>query len=130
MNMDNVQLNRLSEEIIGAAIEVHSILGPGLLEKTYQEALMAELKLRDIKCEKEVKIPIIYKGETLDSDYRADIIVDDKIILELKATEQDNPLFYKQLYTYLKLSNMRLGLLINFNRERLVKGLKRVVNEF
>jgi len=128
--MDNVQLNRLSEEIIGAAIEVHSILGPGLLEKTYQEALMAELKLRDIKCEKEVKIPIIYKGETLDSDYRADIIVDDKIILELKATEQDNPLFYKQLYTYLKLSNMRLGLLINFNRERLVKGLKRVVNEF
>ena len=91
---------------------------------------MAELKLRDIKCEKEVKIPIIYKGETLDSDYRADIIVDDKIILELKATEQDNPLFYKQLYTYLKLSNMRLGLLINFNRERLVKGLKRVVNEF
>lgn len=128
--MNNVQLNRLSEEIIGAAIEVHSILGPGLLEKTYQEALMAELKLRDIKCEKEVKIPIIYKGETLDSDYRADIIVDDKIILELKATEQDNPLFYKQLYTYLKLSNMRLGLLINFNRERLVKGLKRVVNEF
>lgn len=128
--MNNVQLNRLSEEIIGADIEVHSILGPGLLEKTYQEALMAELKLRDIKCEKEVKIPIIYKGETLDSDYRADIIVDDKIILELKATEQDNPLFYKQLYTYLKLSNMRLGLLINFNRERLVKGLKRVVNEF
>lgn len=130
MNMNNVQLNRLSEEIIGAAIEVHNYLGPGLLEKTYQEALMAELKLRDIRCEKEVKIPIIYKGETLDSDYRADIIVDDKIILELKATEQDNPLFYKQLYTYLKLSNIRLGLLINFNRERLVKGLKRVVNEF
>lgn len=126
--MDEDQINELSGEIIGAAIEVHKHLGPGLLEHTYQAAMMHELRLRRIMSVCEVDIPFIYKGVKLEVAYRADIIVQNEIILELKATEQDNPLFAKQLYTYLRLSDKRLGLLINFNRTRLIDGVKRVVN--
>lgn len=114
--------------IIGAAIEVHSILGPGLLEHAYQAALMEELRLRGLHAESEVVIPVVYKGDKLETAFRADIIVEDEIILELKATENDNPVYAKQLYTYLCLTDKRLGLLLNFNRERLVDGLERVVN--
>ena len=89
---------------------------------------MCELKLRGIKAESEVEVPFVYKGIKLDTAYRADIIVEDELILELKSTENDNPLFGKQLLTYLRIYNKRLGLLINFNRERLIDGLKRVVN--
>ena len=126
--MDENELNALSRIIIGSAIEVHRYLGPGLLEHTYMTALLYELKMNGLKVESEVKIPIIYKGVFLDSTYRADIIVEDKIIVELKATEKDTPLFARQLNTYLRLSDKRLGLLINFNKERLVDGLTRVVN--
>ena len=126
--MEESQLNELSKKIIGAAIEVHRCLGPGLLEHTYQAALLCELKLIGLRAVGEVEIPFIYKGIRLETAYRADIIVEDEIILELKSTENDNPLFAKQLNTYLRLYNKRLGLLINFNRERLVDGLKRVVN--
>ena len=126
--MNESQLNDLSKKIIGAAIEVHRFLGPGLLENTYKAALLYELKLSGINAKSEVEVPFIYKNVKLESAYRADIIVEDQIILELKATENDNPLYAKQLYTYLRLCNKRLGLLINFNRERLVEGLKRVVN--
>lgn len=107
---------------------MHRCLGPGLLEHTYQAALLCELKLIGLRAVGEVEIPFIYKGIRLETAYRADIIVEDEIILELKSTENDNPLFAKQLNTYLRLYNKRLGLLINFNRERLVDGLKRVVN--
>lgn len=126
--MDEHQINDLSKKIIGAAIEVHRNLGPGLLENTYQVALLHELKLNGINALMEVGVPFIYKGMKLPTAYRADIIVEDEIILELKATETDNPIYAKQLYTYLRLYNKRLGLIINFNRERLVDGLKRVVN--
>ncbi|MDE6448892.1 MAG: GxxExxY protein [Muribaculaceae bacterium] len=126
--MNENQINALSQEIIGAALEVHRNLGPGLLEHTYQMALMCELNLRGIKAQPEVEIPVTYKGVKLNTAYRADIIVENEIILELKSTENDNPLYGKQLLTYLKISNKRLGLLINFNRVRLVDGLKRVVN--
>ncbi len=126
--MDEHQINDLSKKIIGAAIEVHRNLGPGLLENTYQVALLHELKLNGINALMEVEVPFIYKGMKLPTAYRADIIVEDEIILELKATETDNPIYAKQLYTYLRLYNKRLGLIINFNRERLVDGLKRVVN--
>ncbi len=126
--MDEHQINDLSKKIIGAAIEVHRNLGPGLLENTYQVALLHELKLNGINALMEVEVPFIYKGMKLPTAYRADIIVEDEIILELKATETDNPIHAKQLYTYLRLYNKRLGLIINFNRERLVDGLKRVVN--
>ncbi len=89
---------------------------------------MQELSLRGINAESEVDIPIQYKGVILSKAYRADIIVDDKIIVELKATLDDNPLFRKQLLTYLRLSGGEVGLLINFNKERLVEGVKRIVN--
>ena len=128
--MDTDQLNKLSKEIIGAAIEVHRYFGPGLLENTYRDALIVELNLRNIEARKEVVIPCIYKGYKLDLGFRADVVVKDSIIVELKATENENPVFTKQLYTYLKLADKRLGLLINFNKDTLIKGITRVVNKF
>ena len=128
--MDTEQLNILSKRIIGAAIEVHRTLGPGLLEHTYQEALLTELRLRGIRAEKEVPLPCVYKGLKLDCGFRADILVEDSIILELKATETEIPLHLKQLTTYLRVADKRLGLLINFNREILCEGIKRAVNKF
>lgn len=128
MNRDD--LNKLSQDIIGAAIEVHRIMGPGLLEQSYHLALIYELKSRGHSVESEVVIPIVYKGNQLNTNYRADIIVDGEVIVELKATEQDNKLYCRQLYTYLKHSNKKLGLVINFNRMRLIEGLDRVVNNF
>ena len=123
------ELNKLSKDIIGAAIEVHRYFGPGLLENTYRDALVYELKLRDIKSKKEVEIPCSYKGHKLDVGYRADIIVEDSIIVELKATENDSPVYFKQLFTYLKITDKRLGLLINFNKSKLVDGVTRIVNK-
>lgn len=128
--MERIALNQLSEKIIGASIEVHKILGPGLLESTYKAALLEELKLNGIKAAKEIEIPCIYKGLKLDCSFRADIIVENQIILELKSVEQDNPVYWKQLYTYLRLTNKKLGLLINFNKARLIDGLTRIVNNF
>lgn len=121
-------INQLTQEIIGAAIEVHSLLGPGLLEKTYQTALLHELRLRGLKAEKEEPVKINYKGVIIETAFRMDIIVEDSVILELKATETDHPIYSRQLNTYLRLADKRVGLLINFNRERLVDGLKRIAN--
>lgn len=122
------EIDALSKRIIGAAIEVHRNLGPGLLESTYQQALMLELRLRGIQAKSEVEIPFLYKGISIDTAYRADIIVEDEIILELKATDKDNSLFFKQLFTYLKLADKRLGILINFNNQLLTDGIRRVAN--
>lgn len=122
------EIDALSKRIIGAAIEVHRNLGPGLLESTYQQALMLELRLRGIQAKSEVEIPFLYKGIRIDTAYRADIIVEDEIILELKATDKDNILFFKQLFTYLKLADKRLGILINFNNQLLTDGIRRVAN--
>lgn len=126
--MNENALNELTHEIIGAAIEVHSILGPGLLEHSYRVAMMYELRLRGFNVKTEVEIPFIYKGVSLNTAYRADLIVNDEIIIELKSTETDNPIFAKQLCTYLRIYNKKLGLVINFNRLRLVEGVTRVVN--
>ena len=126
--MNEIEINSLSNRIIGAAIEVHRILGPGLLESTYQAALVCELRLKGIRVKSEVEIPIVYKGIELEVAYRADLIVEDTIIVELKATERETPLYLKQLLTYLVIADKRLGLLINFNHERLADGVKRVVN--
>lgn len=126
--MQDKNLNSISEAIIGAAIEVHRNLGPGLLEHAYKLALWHELSLRGINAGMEVEVPLTYKGVNLGSAYRADLLVEDEIIVELKATENDNPLFARQLNTYLRLANKRLGLLINFNRALLTHGIKRIVN--
>lgn len=128
--MNRISLNKLSERIIGSAIEVHQSLGPELMESIYKDALMEEFRLNNINADKEIKIPCMYKGIKLDCSFRADIIVENEIILELKSAEQDNPLYWKQLYTYLKLTDKRLGLLINFNKTRLIDGVKRIVNNF
>ena len=128
--MNAYELNKLSREIISAAIEVHRHFGPGLLENTYRDALVVELNLRNIEARKEVVIPCMYKGIKLDLGFRADVIVKDCIIVELKATQEDNPVFAKQLFTYLRLTDKRLGLLINFNKCRVIDGITRVVNQF
>lgn len=128
--MNHKDLNELGSEIIGAAIEVHKILGPGLLEHSYQAALSRELIIRGLDAKTEVEIPFIYKGIKLDTAYRADIIVENEIIIELKATETDNPVFYKQLLTYLRIADKKLGFVINFNRQTIKEGLKRIVNNF
>ena len=123
-------MNNLTEQIIGAAIDVHKELGPGLLENTYERCLIHELLLRDIKAERQKKQPIVYKGLEIDEGYRIDILVEDEIILELKVVEELNNVHMAQLLTYLKLSGCRLGYLINFNTEVLKNGLRRVVNNF
>jgi GxxExxY protein len=123
-------MKELSERIIGAAIEVHRVLGPGLLESTYERCLVHELLLQGIHAQRQKKQPILYKGLEIEEGYRIDILVEEKIILELKVVDQLNPIHTAQLLTYLKLSGCQLGLLINFNVKLLKHGIKRVVNEY
>ncbi len=125
-----MDLNKLSSKIIGAAIEVHQILGPGLLESAYEECLCKELSLRDISYERQKPLPLEYKGDKLDCGYRLDIVVENAIILELKACDEIEPIHKAQLLTYLKLSKLSLGLLLNFNVPLMRDGIVRIVNEF
>ncbi|MEE1001401.1 MAG: GxxExxY protein [Bacteroidales bacterium] len=120
----------ISYDIIGCAYEVHRTLGPGLLESVYQKALVQELKLRGFNVKSEVDIEINYKGVNVGSDLRLDIIVNDTIIIELKSVETILPIHKKQLLTYLRLTNLQLGLLINFNTNLLKDGITRIVNNF
>jgi GxxExxY protein len=123
-----MDINALTEEVIGAAIEVHRQLGPGLLESTYLQCLCRELSLRNISFEIEVPLPVRYKGMLLDCGYPIDLLVDGRLILELKSVEKLLPLHEAQLLTYLKLGGWQIGLLMNFNVEVLRLGLKRIVN--
>jgi GxxExxY protein len=120
--------NEISHEVIGAAIDLHGNLGPGLLESAYECALMFELAQRglDVRCQ--VPMPLIYKSVKLDQGYRLDLLVQDKVIVEIKSVECIAPVHYAQLLTYLRLSDKRLGLLINFNSKLLKHGIHRVVN--
>jgi GxxExxY protein len=120
-------LNELTDAIIGAAMEVHRALGPGLLESTYEMCLCRELNIRGIPFERQVPIPVEYKGINLDCGYRADIIVDSGILVEIKAIDSLLPVHDAQLLTYLKLGGWKIGLLINFNVELLKHGLRRRV---
>ena len=112
----------LTEKIIGAAIEVHRPLGPGLLESAYEECLCREFHLRGIAFQRQVPLPIEYKGVKLDCGYRLDLVVEDSVILELKCIDQILPVHEAQLLTYLKLTSRRIGLLLNFNVATLVRG--------
>jgi len=125
-----MQLNQLSSKIIGAAIEVHKALGPGLLESAYEECLCHELELRGINFERQKPLPITYKDVRLDCGYRLDILVDNQIVLELKSCEQIEPIHKAQLLTYLRLADLSLGLLLNFNVPVMKDGIVRIVNEF
>ena len=120
--------NILSKEIIGAAIEVHKILGPGLMESAYQASLAQEFLLRNIEFEKEKPLPLEYKGIKLDCGYRLDFLVGGLVVVELKAVEKVLPIHHAQLLTYLKLLNLKLGLILNFNVSVLKDGIKRLAN--
>jgi GxxExxY protein len=121
------EFEEISHKVIGCAIEVHRLLGPGLLESSYQRCLSRELELQRIEHQCEVPIPIAYKDVTLDCGYRIDLLVEQKLILELKSVRQIEPIHEAQILTYLKLSGIRMGLLLNFNVTLLTKGLKRFV---
>ena len=120
--------NELSSIIIGAAIEVHTQLGPGLLESVYETCLYYELKEIGLKVERQVNLPLKYKNLHLDSGLRLDLLVQDKVIIELKAVQELCDVHVAQTLTYLKLTDLKLGLLINFNEARLKQGLRRIVN--
>jgi GxxExxY protein len=122
------ELNQLSGIIISAAIEVHKELGPGLLESVYEYCLFEELRNRGLEVRKQVLLPVIYKGRILEKTFVLDFLVDDEIIIELKAIEALLPVHEVQLVTYLRLADKKLGLLINFNVPRLVEGIRRKVN--
>ena len=119
-------LKDITERIISCSIEVHSILGPGLLENVYEEALSYEFKLRDIVYERQKEITLKYKSQVV-GKHRIDFMIEDKVIIELKAVEAINKIYEAQLLTYLRATNKRIGLLINFNVDLLKKGIKRLI---
>ena len=127
--MDKMELNEISSKIIKAAINVHKELGPGLLESVYQKCLVIELKQIGLKVESEIPIPVDYKGQRVDDEgFRIDVLVEKRVIVELKSVEKIKPVHPKQLLTYLRLANKELGLLINFNVVLLKAGISRIIN--
>jgi len=129
-NIPWMHTNELTGKIIGAAIEVHKYLGPGLLESAYETALMREFYLREIHAENQVYLPLEYKGKKCVPGYRIDVLVEGKIILELKSVSTLCDIHMAQIISYLKLADKRLGFLINFNVKMLKTGIKRVVNNY
>ena len=122
--------NEISKEIIGAAIEVHKQLGPGLLESSYEVCLAYELRQRGLSVQTQVALPVVYKEVKLEAGYRIDILVENKVIIEIKAVEALADIHTAQLLTYLKLKDLKLGLLINFNSVRVIDGVKRIINGY
>lgn len=121
--------NEISKVILDAAIAVHTELGgPGLLESYYENALKYELELRGLKVQTQMLVPVMYKGRVIGEPYRLDMLVEDKVIVECKATEKINPIFAAQVNTYLHLLNCRLGIVINFGQNRIIDGWVRVAN--
>lgn len=124
------RLNRLTEKIIGSAMKVHRALGPGLLESAYQACLAFELADRGLKVVQQDPLPVIYRGVRLSCGYRIDLVVEDAVIVEVKSVARLEPIHEAQVISYLKLSDRRVGLLINFNVKLLKHGIRRLVNEF
>lgn len=126
----DLELNQLSSAVIMAAINVHEELGPGLLESVYAACMAIELKEMDLKVESEVELPVFYRGQKVaEEGFRLDLLIEDKIIVELKSVEKIQPVHKKQLLTYLRLSKKPLGLLINFNESLLKNGITRIINQ-
>ncbi|MBT0653096.1 GxxExxY protein [Geomobilimonas luticola] len=124
-----MDLNKISSEIINAAITVHKELGPGLLESVYQSCLIVEFAKRKLKTESEVPVPVIYQGiKVNDEGFRLDLLVEGSVVVELKSVDKVMPVHKKQLLTYLRLANKPLGLLVNFNETTLVNGITRIAN--
>ena len=122
------ETNKITDAIIGSAIKVHKTLGPGLFENVYESCLFYELEKQNLKVLKQVPIDVIYDEVILDCGFKADLIVEDSVIVELKSVKELNDIHLSQILTYLKLSKLKVGLLINFNVKRLIDGVKRVVN--
>lgn len=121
-----MELNELTEKIIGCCIEVHRNLGPGLLESVYESALSIELKNIQIPFERQKILPVLYKGERI-GDFKIDLSVDKRVVVELKSVERFDPVFEAQILSYMKLGNYKLGLLVNFNSKLLKNGIKRFI---
>lgn len=128
--MELEELNIISGKIVDASIEVHKELCPGLLESVYEICLAKELIKRDVFAERQICLPVIYKNEKLEMDFRIDLLVQNEIVVEIKAVKSLLPVHQAQLITYLKLSGKRLGLLINFNEKLLKNGIKRMLNGY
>ena len=124
------EMNRLSEAVIGAAIAVHRELGPGLLESAYEACLEFELLDRGFRVQRQVKLPVVYRGVRVDAGFSIDLLVNEMLVLELKAVEHLARIHEAQLHTYLRLTKLHLGLLMNFNVMRMVDGIKRIVHNF
>lgn len=120
--------NEISHKVIGTAISIHKSIGPGLLESAYENALAYDLRLAGLNVKQQVPMPFIYKGVKQDVGYRIDLLVENKVIIEIKAVEQLAPVHFAQVLTYLKLSELRLGLLLNFNSKILKENIHRIVN--
>ena len=125
-----MELNSITGAIIDESIKIHSDLGPGLLESMYEEVLSYRLLKRGLNVNRQVAIPLFYEGVKMDIGFRADMIINNAVIIEIKSVELLAPVHFKQLLTYLKLTHLTVGLLINFNEELLKKGIKRVVNNY
>ncbi|MDF5708610.1 MAG: GxxExxY protein [Nostoc sp. S4] len=126
--MDRDEINQISGAVVDAAYMVHTSLGPGLLESVYETVMDFELRRRKLRVQRQVVIPVVYEGVVLEEGFRADLIVEDKVIVELKSVESLHPVHKKQLITYLRLADKRVGLLINFNVSLIKDGISRVVN--
>ena len=124
--MELKEINKLTERIIGCAIEVHKTLGPGLLESIYEAALCMEMSKAGLKFKKQVVMPVVYKGVKI-GEQRIDVLVENEVIVELKSVTRMDPLFEAQTLSYLKLANKRVGLIINFNSDVLKRGVKRLI---
>ena len=124
------ELDKITQSIIGAAIQVHQTLGPGLLKSAYEACLAYELGILGLKVETQKPLPLVYKSVRLDCGYRIDLLVEDKVIVEIKSVDQIMPIHHAQVISYLKLSGFKVGLLINFNEKLLKHGVHRIVNEF
>ena len=120
--------DEITYEIRGAIYDVYKALGPGLLESVYEEALCFELEQRGLKVERQKQVPIVYKGNLLETELRLDVLVEDKVIVELKSVEEMKKVFAKQLLTYLRLMDKKVGLLVNFNTDNILNAIKRIVN--
>jgi GxxExxY protein len=125
-----MELNEISGTVIGCAIKVHRALGPGLLESAYEGCLVYELSKKGLSCQTQLKLPVIYDGVKIDTGYRVDVIVANSVILEIKTVKKIIPIHEAQLLSYLKMSKLKLGLILNFNTRILKSGIKRIVNNF
>jgi iron complex transport system substrate-binding protein len=123
-----MQTDHITGTIIDAAIEIHRELGPGLLESAYEELLAGELTARGLSLKRQIMVPFHWKGRPIEFGFRADLLVEEQVVVELKATDQPNPLFGRQVLTYLRLMQLPVGLLINFGNYRLVDGIQRITN--